>query len=1071
MKLRQIAHAAERTVRLRSVETVPIVEGEAVRLGISPAGVTVQHGADVWACARPDAGEAEWLESVVGGGAYVAELIASGRHRVDAEPEVVIRMLTFDGIERWPDGRVVGVDDTTVEDVNRFRARDDAPAEIIKWLSEELTLDAGDPVAVVAAGGGRLNQDVFRLLGATIAADVRLLDERLIISRITQRPRKLEQRLILARGRISVADVTRMGRLSAADREEVRRLAEADNAYLAIWEEYNNLERDAARSAAQDIGWADYDRFQVLGDGSLEFELIQHPRSDALRARIGSDTVGLEASAGVAFNDDTARAAVLGAARVTRNGTIQLRPDRAYDSGALPDRGMLSGAFTLDKVRIGRRNRAEARIALGQTAPARQLGLILADRSPDPVGRVRRHEPLSHRVRRILGGHPTDAQIEAIDLAINSRDIVLIQGPPGTGKTRVIAAIQARLTELYKDEPALGRRVLLTSYQHDAVANLVLAADDGNLPPVKLGRAAGEDDEDFLVAWTIDLQARLAKRYENVRPNEAVRARRALADRANAYRQQPFDVGSTVDLLEWLSGQLNLVGSEVVSEARVLAKRLAREFGTTAISRSRAEVASLARRLRTTAEAYADDGVLTARAAYQAQAVFDLLSDGERRDLEAAARGQDPAAAAAALGEIRRSLIDRLLNAQARSSVVATMPVVGVLLHRAIDAADQEVVLSTSAVDRAVEQFREAVEHQPAAIRHSLQTHTRALAATCQQSVSGAMGGVQTVLFDTVIVDEAARANPLDLMVPLSLARERIVLVGDHRQLPQLLDDSLVPSLSSRHEPAVVKAALSRSMFERLFIRLREAERQDGTKRVITLDRQFRTHPVLGTFISEQFYAPFGELLANGNPDATAFAHNLPAYSQATCGWIDVPVTKEPERKAGTSISRPVEAEVIVRELSSGLQASTDLSFGVITFYSGQVTAIWEAMVGAGLAVRHGNSAFELHPSIPWLRTERGLPRVRIGSVDAFQGREFDVVFLSITRSTRPGKPGSRGPNRFGFLVLPNRLCVAMSRQRRLLVAVGDAAMMTSAEGRSAVPALAAFHDLSGGEHGFRRTE
>ena len=46
-----------------------------------------------------------------------------------------------------------------------------------------------------------------------------------------------------------------------------------------------------------------------------------------------------------------------------------------------------------------------------------------------------------------------------------------------------------------------------------------------------------------------------------------------------------------------------------------------------------------------------------------------------------------------------------------------------------------------------------------------------------------------------------------------------------------------------------------------------------------------------------------------------------------------------------------------------------------------------------------------------------------------------------------------------------------MSRQRKLLVAVGDAAMMTSAEGRSAVPALAAFHDLTGGEHGFRRTE
>lgn len=1067
MKLRQIAHTGERTLRLRSVGTVQIEEERAVRLNISPTGMTVQRDTYVGVCARPEGDEGEWLESVVGGGAYVAELISSGRTRVEAESEVVIRLLTFDGVERWPDGRVVGVDDTTIDDVNRLRARNDEPAEIIEWLSQELTLDAGDPVSVLTAGVGRLNEEAFRLLGATITADVRLIDDRLVISRITRRSRDAKQRLILARGQVSVVDATRMGQLSVTDKQEIRRLAEADNAYLAIWEEYNSLERDAARRSAQDIGWADYDRFHIRGDGTLEFELIQHPRSEALRTRIGSDTVGIEASSGVAFNDDEIRDVVIGTARVTSRGTIQLRPDKPYESDTLPARGMLSGAFTLDKIRIGRRERAEARIARGETVPARQLGLLLADQRPDPVGRVRHAEPLSRRVQSILGGNPTEAQVEAIDLAINSRDIVLIQGPPGTGKTRVIAAIQARLAELYKDVPALSRRVLLTSYQHGAVENLVLAADDGNLPPVKLGRAEGTEDEAHLVAWAIDLQARLAKRYENARPNEAVRARRALVDRTNAYRQQSFDVGSTVELLDWLSGQLDLVGSEVVYQARVLAKQLAQAFGATGASRSQAVVASLARRLRTTPEAYADDGALTARKAYKTQAVFDFLNDTERSALEAAARGQDAALAAEALGEIKRNLIDRILNARARSSVVATMPAVEALLRRAMSTADREVELSTSAIDLAVERFREAVENQPAAIRNSLETHTRALAATCQQSVSGVMGKAQTLPFDTVIVDEAARANPLDLMVPLSLAKERVILVGDHRQLPQLLDEGLVPSLSSRHDPDVVSTVLSRSMFERLFLKLREAEHRDGTKRVITLDRQFRTHPVLGTFVSEQFYAPFGERLSNGNPNASAFAHNLAAYSQAACGWIDVPVTKGPERVAGTSISRPVEAEVIVRELSGGLQASMDLTFGIITFYSGQVAAIWEAMADAGLALRQGTKDFELNPSIPWLHTDRGLPRVRIGSVDAFQGREFDVVFLSTVRSSRPE---TRRSNRFGFLVLPNRLCVAMSRQRKLLVAVGDAALMTSEEGRNAVPALAAFHDLTGGEYGFRRT-
>jgi superfamily I DNA and/or RNA helicase len=66
---------------------------------------------------------------------------------------------------------------------------------------------------------------------------------------------------------------------------------------------------------------------------------------------------------------------------------------------------------------------------------------------------------------------------------------------------------------------------------------------------------------------------------------------------------------------------------------------------------------------------------------------------------------------------------------------------------------------------------------------------------------------------------------------------------------------------------------------------------------------------------------------------------------------------------------------------------------------------------------------------------------VSVGTVDAFQGREFDAVFLSCVRS------GSG----VGFLAMPNRLNVAMSRARRLLVAFGDAKTVRM------VPALEAF--------------
>ncbi|TWF75635.1 AAA domain-containing protein [Pseudonocardia hierapolitana] len=1067
MKIHDIAHRDERVVRIEPVRPMPIENGTPVRLDVSEAGITVRHGARVGAGRLVDHDDHEWLAAVVPSGAYLAELLVS-------DPAAAVRVLTYDGDERWPDGRQVGVDDQAVEDARRFTRATSTVADVTAWLAGEFRLDGGGgPVSVIGTGGSAaMRADAFRLVGASVVVDVRLVDDMLLVERITRRDQGQESRLTLVHGSVSFVDATRLGKLSFSEQQELKRLAEADNAYLGIWNEYNDLEREAARAAARAMGSAPYDRWTLLPDGRMEFELVRHRSSDVLRDSIGREKVGLEAGSRVAFDGsaDPSHAkdrVVIGDAVVGPRGTIILEPARQVDRDAVPQRGYLAGAYTLDKVRIDRRNRAQVAMMTGATFPARQVGLILGDQRPEPVGRARRFPPLSARVKEILGGLPTEAQVAAIDLAINSRDVVLIQGPPGTGKTRVIAAIQARLAEINKEAPAVSKRVLLTSYQHDAVANLVQAADDGTLPPVKLGRTHEQEDRTHLDAWTMDLAARLAQRHDNSRPNQQVRAQQALLDRTTAYREQPFDVSATVDLLNWVAQQAGLVGTDVAFEARKLAKTLAHTLGAHVQQAAQGRLLRLARALRETPEAYADDGALTAIRVLHDGEFVDLLDDAQRIAVEEAARGTvEPRDAAPRLKAVKQDVIDRLLDGRARAGIIAAIPAVEALLDRAAAHAEREVMLAASPIDLAIEQFRKVIETQPHELRASIVAHTRALAATCQQAVSGQMRATQSVPFATVIVDEAARANPLDLMIPISLASERVVLVGDHRQLPQLLDDQLVPRLSSRHNSAVVESVLNRSLFERLFTKLRDCERRDGTKRVITLDRQFRMHPVLGSFVSEQFYAPHGEHVANGRADGTAFAHDLPGYGTAVCGWIDVPHDRGREERVGSSIRRRREAEIIVRELADGLQASAAHTFGVITFYSGQVTAIWEAMYAEGMAIRDG-ADYRLNPSVPWLHDARGLPRVRIGSVDAFQGREFDVVYLSTVRSNRP-RPG-KAPH-LGFLVLPNRLCVAMSRQRRLLVAVGDAAMFTSESGRVAVPALAAFHGLTGGEHGCRRS-
>ena len=112
----------------------------------------------------------------------------------------------------------------------------------------------------------------------------------------------------------------------------------------------------------------------------------------------------------------------------------------------------------------------------------------------------------------------------------------------------------------------------------------------------------------------------------------------------------------------------------------------------------------------------------------------------------------------------------------------------------------------------------DALENDPQAVIRTLGNYTAVLAATCQQSAGKAMAlekdtGVE---FDTVIVDEAARANPLDLMIPLAQARRRIVLVGDQRQLPHVLEPEVERELDSDVADET-EPRLRQSLFERLF--------------------------------------------------------------------------------------------------------------------------------------------------------------------------------------------------------------------------------------------------------------
>lgn len=145
---------------------------------------------------------------------------------------------------------------------------------------------------------------------------------------------------------------------------------------------------------------------------------------------------------------------------------------------------------------------------------------------------------------------------------------------------------------------------------------------------------------------------------------------------------------------------------------------------------------------------------------------------------------------------------------------------------------------------------------------------------------------------------------------------------------------------------------------------------------------------------------------------------------------------------------REAEAQRIM-ELMDELQYDPEfkyLSVGIITFYSGQEQVLLRMAKEKGYILENN----EIHPDYKFVINKNGQKtdkeRFRIGTVDSFQGKEFDVVILSTVRSN--------DKRIYGFLEREQRLNVAFSRAQKLLIIVGDAEMYTVPQAENKVRGL-----------------
>ncbi|KAH9235327.1 hypothetical protein K456DRAFT_1891974 [Colletotrichum gloeosporioides 23] len=247
-----------------------------------------------------------------------------------------------------------------------------------------------------------------------------------------------------------------------------------------------------------------------------------------------------------------------------------------------------------------------------------------------------------------------------------------------------------------------------------------------------------------------------------------------------------------------------------------------------------------------------------------------------------------------------------------------------------------------------------------------------------------------------MMIEEAAETREANITAALFPTLQQIILVGDHMQLAPHAD---VLELS---KPPF---NLNVSLFQRLV---------EGGVGYSSLQIQRRMAPEIRRLLSGWY-----PLLVDH--DCTRAQDAVPGMGSQRLLWFDHQEPESANRYA--SKFNTFEAGMVVGLYEHLVSNGTRLSdITVLTFYSGQKTYIENALRRkCQLPGRQSTDGYE-----------QAGPEVQ--TVDGYQGKENEVILISVTRS-----PEDRRKPDAGFVKDLRRAIVALSRPRRLLVVLGNA--------------------------------
>ena len=322
---------------------------------------------------------------------------------------------------------------------------------------------------------------------------------------------------------------------------------------------------------------------------------------------------------------------------------------------------------------------------------------------------------------------------------------------------------------------------------------------------------------------------------------------------------------------------------------------------------------------------------------------------------------------------------------------------------------------------------------EKSAINQKLIDSIRVIGATCNH-IAAKKYAPYNFEFDYVIMDESGKATVAEALVPITMGNN-LVFVGDHRQLKPMLTSCKEVEAWLRKKNNESNDEFESwddysnrpSLFEQVI------ENIDYNYQTQLTDCR-RSSSDQVSLTSQYFYESFGDQQISYVDRSADKEHCLPLTISTSILFVDIGGHFRHEKDGNGSSYNPASAEAAFKVLShlNRYQKVRQYSIGVISGYCAQKKQLDKVKVKC-----HQKG---LDNILIWEGADRKKveEKLSVSVFDRFQGLERDIMIVDLVKS-------GAGTD-LGFLEVPNRINVALSRQKKLLIIIGDYYGITGAK-------------------------